>query len=529
MGRLDPRVVKEIQRCRSDFLHFCRHLKIVNKSGKLIRFTPNAAQLRYLDTVGKNPWLYVLKARQLGLTTVIAAHNFWQALLSPNYRVLVMAHTHEASENIFRIYRRFYENLPKALKFDTTASNVRELVFSHGGMIKVTSASSGSARGSTYNAIHCSEFAFYKDITSTIASAFQTAGDNARIVLETTANGVNEAHKMWFDAGGYDKLFIAWTDDARYVSKKRPEQVPPILSRYQNDYGLTHEQFNWAVQTYYVKCAADWNTFRQEYPLTPDQAFVTSGARFFTQAYPHVALAEGYKQYAPPHNYRTYAMGVDTASGSPVGDYSAFCVLDVTDKTKPTIVSSLYDRIKPSAFAECVLQEAHKYGALVTVESNSYGLSILEYLVQKEWAFLYRRTKYDKLADRWTENLGFSTTASTRGLLLSRLQEYTSNMWLKIEDDRLKFEINTFMFNEKGKPEAAPGKHDDMIFAVALALMGMDQIDDVREERLAKRPVNIQEMLQFEMATGNLYRNSQDVFEAEETDFEDSPSNSMPW
>ena len=520
---LDPRIVKEVKKCKADFVHFCRHLKIVDKAGNLIPLDPNSAQLRYLEAIEENPWLYVLKARQLGLTTIIAAHNFWRALLTPNYRVLVMAHTHEASENIFKIYRRFYENVPKALKFDTTAANVRELVFAHGGMIKVTSAGSGSARGSTYNSIHCSEFAFYKDIRDTIASAFQTAGENAQIVLETTANGVNDAHKMWFDETGYDKLFIAWTDDTNYILHKKSKIIPPVLIDYQANYGLTDEQFNWAVQTYYIKCASDWNTFRQEYPLSPDQAFVTSGARFFQQLYPHVASFDGYKQYLKPAEYSVYSIGVDTASGSSVGDYSAFCTLNVTNKEAPKIASTFYGRVSPSEFANLILAEANKYGALVTVESNSYGLSILEYLVQKEWAFLYRRTKYDKIEDRWTESLGFSTTAGTRGLLLSRLQEYTANAWLQIDDDRLKYEINTFMFNDKGKPEAASGKHDDMVFATALALIGMDQIEQVQEERQAQKPRNIEEMLQFELSTGSLYRESQDIFACEEQDFEDGP------
>jgi hypothetical protein len=487
----------------------------VDKAGRLVRFRPNHAQVRYLEAVEQNPWLYVLKARQLGLTTVIAARNFWQALLNPNHRVLVMAHTHEASENIFKIYRRFYENLPKALKITTTAANVRELVFAHGGMIKVTSASSGSARGSTYNSIHCSEFAFYKDIKDTIASAFQTAGENSQIVLETTANGLNDAHKMWFSESGYDKLFIAWTDDVKYVLDKKPSRIAPVMADYQQKHGLTDEQYNWALQTFSVKCAADWNTFRQEYPLTPQQAFVTSGARFFHQTYPHAQAKPGFIRFEEPLEYHVYSMGVDTASGSPVGDYSAFSVIDVTNKQAPRIVASFYDRVAPSKFAQVVLQEARHYASLVTVESNSYGLSILEYLVQQEWGYLYRRTKYDKAGDRWSESLGFNTNASTRSLLLSRLQEYVSNTWLDINDDRLKAEINTFMFNDVGKPEAISGNHDDMVFAVSLSLMGMDQIEAVKEVRQAQRPSNLNEMLQFEMATGSVFSKVSGDFDGE--------------
>ena len=515
MSSLDPRIVKEIRHCRRSFRHFCKYLRIVNKSGKLIVLKPNAAQKRFLKALEKNPHTYVLKARQLGLTTIIAAYNFWKAALNPNHRVLVVAHTHEAAESIFKIYRRFYLNLPAFMQADTQAANVRELEFSHGGLIKVTSAGSGSARGSTYNAIHCSEFAFYKDINETIASVFQTAADDATIILETTANGINEAHKMWFDDQmGYGRLFIAWTDDKGYVSQVRPKNIPPVLADYQAHHELTDRQYNWAVQTFQTKCAADWNTFRQEYPLTPEQAFITSGARFFVQTYPHVGCPTGYIQYLTPEPYRIYSIGVDTASGSPIGDYSAFAVLDVTDKREPKIAATYYDRASPAAFSQQVLDAAHLYNALVTVESNSYGLSVIEYLVHREWAFLYRRTKYDKAGDRWTEMMGFNTNSSTRSLLLSRLQEYISNGWLPITDDRLKYEMNTFMFNADGKPEAANGKHDDMVFAASLALIGMDQIDQVQDEALRQRPANVKELLQFEMSTGKLFSEASDEFSA---------------
>tara|TARA_Y100001963_G_C6642652_1_gene381758 strand:- start:531 stop:779 length:249 start_codon:yes stop_codon:yes gene_type:complete len=77
------------------------------------------------------------------------------------------------------------------------------------------------------------------------------------------------------------------------------------------------------------------------------------------------------------------------------------------------------------------------------------------------------------------------------------------------------------MFNDKGKPEASPGNHDDMIFAASLALMGLDQIDTVEQTRQVERPRNVKEMLQFEMATGRLYSDAWEEF-SDSSEFEDS-------
>ena len=66
--------------------------------------------------------------------------------------------------------------------------------------------------------------------------------------------------------------------------------------------------------------------------------------------------------------------------------------------------------------------------------------------------------------------------------------------------------MNTFIYNDRGKPEAAPKKHDDMIFAFALTLMGLDQLELVKQDTLDKKPSNLREMLQFELNTGKVFK-----------------------
>ena len=278
---MKTKLEKEIQKCKTDFDYFCnKYLKIVDKGGKLILLNPNTAQQKFIYRLESNPWLYILKARQLGLTTMIAAKLFHKCLFTPNHKVAVIAHTRDAAKSIFEIYKRYYINLPKFLKFKTEASNVNELVFFHGGYIKVGSASSSSFRGSTYNSLHLSEFAFYDDITSAIQSVFQTATPNAEIILETTANGINDAMEIWNDSNGFDKLFISWLDGEEYVSNKKK-----ILTKLEKSYIGTHKldpkKANWFQDTLRGKCLNNFNTFNQEYPITAEVAFITSGHKFF--------------------------------------------------------------------------------------------------------------------------------------------------------------------------------------------------------------------------------------------------------
>ena len=516
-------IEKEIRRCASDFLYFCRYLKIVNKKAQLISFKPNEAQRRLIDAIKLNPWVFDLKARQLGGTTGIAAYAFWHALLRPNFRVGVLAQSREAAEAIFEIYKRFYANLPDFLKFPTTKSNVRELLFFHGGMVRVFTANTQSARGTTYNFLHCSEFSFYKDVAKTIESAFQTATPDAIVVMETTANGLNHAYDLWKGENGYSKVFLPWTVAEEYTLSKPPTDIKRNIPKKWKDYAAEHKltkpQLWWAYHTYRTKCGSSWNTFHQEYPVTADLAFITSGERFFDIIFPHAQASAGYKRYSPPQKFRCYTMGVDTASGSPSGDYSAFCVLDVTDKKKPKCVSTFYAKLPPNEFSVRVLKELREYDALCVAESNSYGLSVIEYLVGQGYANHYRRTKFDKVVNRWREDIGFATSVSTRPVLINRLRKFIGDQSLVINDERMKFEMNTFIYNSKGKATADSGKHDDMIFAWGLALAGLEQVEALAEEKAAKKPQGIREILEYEMTTGRLYSNTWGRDDSQTLDF----------
>ena len=179
-----------------------------------------------MDAERLNPWQYVLKGRKLGLTTIIAARNFWKSLFTPNFSSLVLAHTDDSAKAIFRIYKRFYKHLPPLLQFPIAQENLHEMIFEHGGRIVASTAGSEGLRGDTFQAIHCSEFAMYSDIQSTVAAALNTAGENASVALETTAKGMNDAHKIWYGANGFNKLFISWADSPECRSTGEPDFIP---------------------------------------------------------------------------------------------------------------------------------------------------------------------------------------------------------------------------------------------------------------------------------------------------------------
>jgi len=521
---------EEILRCKEDFVYFCEnYLKILDRNSKIVSFKLKKAQLKLLLEIEKNPWQCVLKARQLGSSTLIAALFFWRTLFTPNERTLVIAHTAAAVSNIFRIYKNFYDNLPKFLQFNMKNSSAHEMVFFHGGTIRVSSASGQSFRGATYNNLHCSEVAFWKDMSTTIAGLFQTATGNSHILLETTANGLNQFHALWVDEeNGFSKTFLAWTDEPEYIRREAID-IPDVIKEYCDEWELTGDQKRWAAETLSVKCANSFAMFQQEYAIDPVTCFVSSGSRFFDEAYPHAKFEIGYKQFDEPIQYGVYTMGVDVASGSPHGDYSAFVVMDVLNPEAPRIVATFAGYATPIEFGNMILEECKKWNCVAVVESNSYGLTVLEVLRREEWGRIYTQQRFDSVNQSWTEKLGFNTNGNTRSILLSKLQSYVNGKSLLLTDERIRHQANTFVYDGTGRPDHMRGTHDDLIFATGLALMGIDQavIETYQEKRPAPR--SIQEIIEIELKTGqSLKKLKQAGYFDEESGPEDLITH-VPW
>jgi hypothetical protein len=105
-------------------------LKIRNKRGRLLRLRLNRAQLDLEKTSGQRN--IVLNARQLGVTTYVAARFFVSCITREGTLSVQVAHDQRSAEEIFRIVHRLLENLPEAMRkgaLATSRANVRQIVF----------------------------------------------------------------------------------------------------------------------------------------------------------------------------------------------------------------------------------------------------------------------------------------------------------------------------------------------------------------------------------------------------------------
>lgn len=277
-----------IKRLRDEFPLFGRRcLTILDKQGKSQNFELNRAQQyiherleAQLKSIGRVRAL-ILKGRQQGCSTLIAARFYHKTSMGFGQRAFIVAHEQKATDNLFSMVKRYHDHNPIAPS--TGATNAKELIFDRldSGYKLATAGSKDVGRSNTAQLLHSSEFAFWSNAESHLAGLGNTIADadGTEIILESTANGINNKfHQLWQDAeagkGDWIAIFVPWYWQEEYRATPREGfALDGKDLEYQEAYGLDIEQMAWRankVATY--GAGFEW-LFDQEYPAVPSLAF----------------------------------------------------------------------------------------------------------------------------------------------------------------------------------------------------------------------------------------------------------------
>jgi hypothetical protein len=310
-------------RLRTDLPYFAQHaLQLRPKAGPLEPFLLNAAQKKLHDVIEAQKAktgrvrIIVLKARQLGCSTYIAARLFHRTIMNPGLRTIIVGHERRASSNLFQIVRRFYDNLPDDLKPSVGTSNQDELLFDKidSGYIVSVATNDGAGRSATAQALHCSETAFWPDLETQFAALLQTVPDlpGTEIILESTACGYNSFHQLWrkAEAGESEFLpvFLPWSLDTGY-RRELPDgfTMDGEESKLADLHKLEPEQIAWR-RAKISQLGGSGEYFSQEYPSVASEAFISST---FDSFIPASLVIKARQEKTEP--YGPLIVGVDPA------------------------------------------------------------------------------------------------------------------------------------------------------------------------------------------------------------------------
>lgn len=164
---------------------------IVTDDGKELPFRPNEEQMEFLRGVWTRN--LILKARQLGFTTLAGILALDQCLFNTNFSAGIIAHNLEDAEKIFwnKILTP-YRRLPEAIRMmapleKETASSLR---FANGSHISVGT----SMRSGTLQLLHVSEFGkicakYPHKAREIVTGSFEAVAADQIIIIESTAEG----------------------------------------------------------------------------------------------------------------------------------------------------------------------------------------------------------------------------------------------------------------------------------------------------------------------------------------------------
>ena len=196
------------------FPTFSQLLKIKTKLGPVVPFRLNKVQKELWDAIrqqhekGEPARIIILKARQLGMSTMVQGYLLWKAITQDGHNGLVVSHNEDAAADLFSKQEMMYRMLPEALHVELesirdTRRQGKKLGW--GGDLNTslfveTANNPALGRGQTYQHVHLSEMAFYQkpdDIMFGLNMSVPMIGGSS-IIIESTANGMgNYFHNAW--------------------------------------------------------------------------------------------------------------------------------------------------------------------------------------------------------------------------------------------------------------------------------------------------------------------------------------------
>ena len=484
--QLKEAIKREYAKCATDPVYFLGKYGIIQHPvrGK-VNFNLYDFQEKSLESFMKHDYNIVLKARQLGLSTLTAGYALWMMTFQQDKNILVIATKQETAKNLVTKVRVMHANLPGWLKQPCVEDNKLSLRYKNGSQIKAVASSEESGRSEALSLLIIDEAAFIDKIDTIWGAAQQTLATGGRALVISTPNGVgNFFHKTWVGAenGTNDFNFIKlhWSVHPEREQAWRDEQdklLGPSL----------------AAQ----ECDCD---------------FITSGRGVIDglllenlkessvrEPMEKRGIDSNYWIWQPPNYTKNYVVSADVSRGDGT-DYSAFHIIDVESLEQ---VAEYKGKISTQDFGNMLVNVASEYNnALLVVENNNIGWAAIQQVIDREYPNLFYTSKdlqYVDVQHQITNKYrvqernmvpGFSTTQKTRPLIVAKLEEMFREESVVVHSQRLIDELFVFIYNGN-RAEAMTGYNDDLVMSFAIALWVRDTALRLRSEgiELSKKAI----------------------------------------
>lgn len=461
MVRISKETMKsEIRKCGQDPAYFLKnYVRISHPLKGLIPFTTYDFQDDLLNDFKDHRFNIILKARQLGISTIVAGYAAWLLLFRREKQVMVVATKFKTAANLVIKVKKMLKTLPEWMMIaDIVIDNQSSFELNNGSKINASTTSAKDAgRSESLSLLIVDEAAFVEGMEELWTGILPTITTGGRCIALSTPNGVgNWFYKTYTDAEAETNLFNAIN---------LPWSVHPD----RDEEWFREQTKNMSKREVAQEFECSFNMSGETVISPDDMLSITEKTK---EPNHRTGFDRNYWIWEEPKTGVGYLISADVSRGDGA-DNSVFHVFRLDNFEQ---VAEYQGKPNHDMFAMMLNSVGKEYGnALMVVENNNVGFNVLDKLQTLEYPNLYYSTKgshefVDQLTAEYSENgviPGFSTTSKTRPLIIAKMEEFVRNKIIKINSPRTVRELQTFVWNN-GKPEAMRGYNDDLVLSLSI-------------------------------------------------------------
>jgi hypothetical protein len=486
-------IVKEILKCGKDSTYFINnYCRISHPMRGLIGFKTYPYQDDLLNDYNDFRFNVILKARQLGISTITAAYCVWFMLFHKEKNIVVLATKFSTAANLVKKVKSMMKNLPEWLKLaQIDIDNRTSFELSNGSIIKAVPTSEDAGRSEALSLLVVDEAAHVDKMDAIWTAIYSTLATGGRCIALSTPKGTgNWFHKTYTDAVDGENEF----NPIELMWNVHPERDQAWFEK---------ETKNMSKRQIAQELLCNFNTSGDTVIHPDDLASI------------HANLKDPIYRTGYDRNFWIwekhdgdcqYLLTADVARGDG-GDNSVFHVIKLDTME---IIAEYQGKPSLDMYAKILYDAGVEYGScLLVVENNGIGISILEKLINMGYPNLYYSIKstheyVDAIQGETMDGAvaGFSTTTKTRPLIVAKLEEFIRNKILTTYSTRIYHEFKTFVWHN-GKPQAMRSYNDDLVMALSIGCWVRDTALQVnkREVEYKKAMLNSMYMSKATMNT----------------------------
>ena len=466
-------IVKEIVKSGKDPVYFINnYAKISHPLKGLIPFKTYGYQTELIKNFNDFRFNAVLKARQLGISTITAAYVAWLMMFHRDKNVLVIATKFQTAANLVKKVKAIHKHLPDWMRIsDIVIDNRTSFELYNGSQIKASSTSSDAGRSEALSFLVVDEAAHVEGLEELWTGLYPTLSTGGRCIALSTPNGVgNWFHKTCVDAeagvNDFHMMTLLWDvhpdRDQEWFDKETKN-----MSRRQIAQELECN-FNMSGETVFHPEDMEWIG-----GILSEPKYKTGFDRNFWI----------WEEYTPQNSYMLVA---DVARGDGE-DYSTFHIFKLETNE---ITAEYKGKPTPDIYANMLNEIGKEYGnCMIVIENNTVGWAVLDKLQEYGYPNIYFSKKstheYVDPLMAGTSGIvpGFTTSQKTRPLVIAKMEEFVRNKLIKIRSKRLFNEMKTFIWHN-GRPQAMKKHNDDLIMACAIGCWVKDTAFSINQRDL---------------------------------------------